>query len=389
MRFLTAEKIHNGHGWLPAGSVIAVANDGTVAGISDGPNEDAEYFEGILAPGFVNVHCHLELSHMKGVVPEHTGLIPFLKTIPLHRNDFTEEQKKAASQDGYRELLEQGVVAVGDIANTVDTLDLRALDQLHFYTFIESLGFNDANAARSFGYATGNYETFATQRTGEKILKQAIVPHAPYSVSASLFRLIDAHRTGVTIAIHNQESEEENKYFTNKEGGVRDLLSALGIDDSLFTAPGKSSLQSYLEWLSPGHPMIFVHNTFTERADVQFAHGRSNDVYWCLCPNANLYIENRLPDINMFVSEGANICIGTDSLASNHQLSILAELCNIDEHFPDIGWEMLLRWGTWNGACALEMQDVIGTIAPGKKPGLLQITGVDGNADEPAVRRLV
>ena len=377
MGFLTANKIHNGHHWLPAGSVIEVADDGTILSVDNKQHPEAIHYEGILAPGFVNVHCHLELSHMKGLVPEHTGLIPFLKTIPRHRNDFTDEQKKTARHNGYHELLKNGTVAIGDISNTTDTLDIRAQDQMHYYTFVESIGFTEANAARAFDFALRTYDLFAAQDTGKMPLKQAIIPHAPYSVSSALFRLIDTHKHDVVISIHNQESEEENKFYMQKEGHVRDLLHTLGIDDSLFTPSGRSSLQSYLEWLSPTHPFIFVHNTFTKLEDVKHAHNMLNEVYWCLCPNANLYIENTLPDIDMFISESATICIGTDSLASNHQLSILSELQSIKQHYPHINWETLLKWATHNGSCALQMQDVIGTIEAGKKPGIIQITGDD------------
>ncbi len=384
MSFLTANRIHNGHKWLPDGTTIEVADDGTILAIHDSPTKDTTTYEGILTPGFVNAHCHIELSHMKGVVPERTGLIPFLKTIPRHRNDFTDEQKKTARHNAYHELLKNGVVAVGDIANTTDTLDVRALGQLNFYTFVESIGFTEANAQKAFAYAISAYETFATQQGAN--LKQAIIPHAPYSVSSPLFRLIDAHARDVVISIHNQESEEENKFYTKKEGGVRDLLQTLGVDDSFFTPTGRSSLQSYLQWLSPTHPFIFVHNTYTRRQDVQFAHSRLKDVYWCLCPNANLYIENTLPDIDMFISENANICIGTDSLASNHQLSVLSELQTIKERYPHLTWETLLTWGTRNGALALQMPD-IGTIEVGKKPGVVEIAGMDGGS--PAVRRVI
>jgi cytosine/adenosine deaminase-related metal-dependent hydrolase len=377
MPFVTAGKIHDGNGWLPAGSVIETSADGTVISVQDGPNPDAVFYEGILMPGFVNAHCHLELSHMKGAVPEHTGLIPFLKSIPKHRNDFSDEQKKAARHNAYRELVANGIVAVGDIANTTDTLDVRALDEMHFYTFIESIGFIEANAARSFGYAVQSYDAFAAQHSGSKRLQQAIVPHAPYSVSPALFRLIDKHGEGVIISIHNQESEEENKYYTAKQGNVQDLLHTLGIDDSLFQPSGRSSLQSYLDWLSPGHPFLFVHNTYTKREDVQYAHKKLKEVYWCLCPNANLYIEQRLPDIDMLISEGANICTGTDSLASNHQLCLLSELHSIKKHYPHISWETLLSWGTGNGAKALQLQDVIGTIAVGKKPGIVQVIDLE------------
>ena len=386
--FLTAKKIHDGYGWLPEGTVIETAPDGTIISVQDTANLEAQFYDGILAPGFVNVHCHLELSHMKGVVPEHTTLIPFLKTIPSHRNDFTEEQKKEARHKAYNELLENGIVAVGDIANTTDTLDIRKLGQLHFQTFIESIGFTEANAPRSFSYAVHSYEAFAGQQAGNRILMQAIVPHAPYSVSSALFRLIDGHIDGGIISIHNQESTEENKYYTAKEGHVQDLLHTLGIDDTPFQPSGRTSIQTYFEWLAPTHPFVLVHNTYTSREDVQYAHTRAKEVYWCLCPNANLYIENTLPDISMLISEGAKICIGTDSLASNHQLNILSELHSIKKHYPHLSWETLLSWSSANGAKALQMQHIIGTIEEGKKPGILQITNLE-DANNFRIKRIV
>src|SRR5690606_9704465 len=119
------------------------------------------------------------------------------------------------------------------------------------------------------------------------------------------------------------------------------------------------------------HPMLFVHNTYTTRADIEVAQTLLKNVYWCLCPNANMYIENTLPDITMLMQECDTICIGTDSLSSNHQLSVLAELQTIKRHYPAIEWEDLLRWGTFNGALALQMDNIVGSIEIGKEPGLL------------------
>ena len=388
MPFLTAHRIHDGNGWLPEGKAIEVATDGTILSIEDCPHTEVTFYEGILIPGFVNAHCHLELSHMKGVVPEHTGLIHFLKNIPAHRNDFTAGQKRAARHVAYNELVANGIIAIGDIANTDDTIDLRGLDEMHFYTFIESMGFVEENAARSFEYALKTYETFASQPTKSKLLRQAIIPHAPYSVSASLFRLIDKHKEQVIISIHNQESEEENKYYTNKEGKVQDLLHTLGIDDSLFIPSGRSSLQTYLDWATTGHPFLLVHNTYTKREDVQYAHNRLNEVHWCLCPNANLYIEQRLPDIDMLINEAANICIGTDSLASNHQLCLLSELHTIKKSYLHISWDTLLTWATRNGAIALNVHDFAGTLAIGKRPGILQVINYE-DAQNFAIKRII
>jgi cytosine/adenosine deaminase-related metal-dependent hydrolase len=200
--------------------------------------------------------------------------------------------------------------------------------------------------------------------------------------------MIDGHANGEILSIHNQESEEENRYYISKEGGVNDLLSSFGIDTNFFEPSGRSSLQTYLSWLSPGRPVIFVHNTYTRAGDVHFAQNHLQKCFWCLCPNANLYIESKLPDIQMLMNERANICIGTDSLASNHELCIMSELYTIKKHYPLLSWETLLTWGTFNGATALQLNEVIGSLTPGTKPGILQITEMDSGS-KPIVNRII
>jgi cytosine/adenosine deaminase-related metal-dependent hydrolase len=371
---ISADKIHDGNAWMPEGTVIETDDNGTILAIHDASKRgEAIHYEGILCPGFVNVHCHMELSHMKGMVAEHTGLIPFLKQIPTLRNSFSEEQKKAARHEAYAEMLNNGIVAVGDIANTNDTLDLRALDKMHIHSFVESIGFTEERAEIMMNFAVQVYDRFEAQETKAKILRQSIVPHAPYSVSLGLFKLINSHRPQSLISIHNQESEAEHHFYINKQGAVNELLSALGINTDFFQASGRSSLATYIDYFEQEHSFIFVHNTYTGSDDAALGHGKFAQSYWCLCPNANLYIENRLPDIPMLMTEQRNICIGTDSLASNHQLSILSELQTIDKHYPEIGWETLLKWGTSNGAKALRMNDVAGSIKPGMQPGIVQI----------------
>lgn len=370
---LTAARIHNGEEWMPAGTVIEVADNGTITGIYENiSGGEVRQYEGIICPGFVNAHCHLELSHMKGLVPERTGLIPFLKQVALTRNNYTEEEKTAARHEAFSEMTANGIVAVGDITNTADTLDLRAQDKIHFHSFVEAIGFSET-PQQQFDYATSVYQSFSEQTLASKLLRQSVVPHAPYSVSQQLFSLIDRLDKNSLLSIHNQESRAEDEYYLLKSGAVGDLLKTVGIDDGFFHPSGKSSLQTYLQWLSPSHPMIFVHNTYTSRADIEIAQTLLQHVYWCLCPNANLYIENTLPDMDMLAKAGNNICIGTDSLSSNHRLSVLAELQTIKQHHPQLDWEDLLRWATYNGALALQMEHIVGSIDIGKQPGLLLV----------------
>lgn len=378
--FFAASQIHDGYKFLPQGTVLETFADGTIKAIHhQSPKGDIQFYEGVICPGFVNTHCHLELSHLKGAIPEHTGLIPFLKNIPIIRTNYSDEQKKIARQKAYHELISNGIVAVGDIANTTENIDIRELDKLHLHTFVEAIGFNSHRVAESFAYAEKVYDVYAKQPVKEKILQQSIVPHAPYSVSQSLFSLISNHQLTNILSIHNQESEDENEFYHHKTGNVKSLLDGFQIDYSSFNASGKSSLQTYGEWIDPTHPLILVHNTTSQKEDVAYAVARFSNLFFCLCPHANLYIENKLPNVTLLTGMNVNICIGTDSLASNHQLSVLSELLLLHEHFG-ISWEALLQWGTMNGARALQMDKIIGSFEIGKKSGIVHLSSLDSES---------
>ena len=375
---VSATKIHDGKSWLPEGTVLDVADDGTINAILNGITDNVKHYEGVLCPGFVNAHCHLELSHMKGAVEEHTGLIPFLKQVALTRNNYTEEQKVEARHAAFKQMQENGIVAVGDICNTSDTLDLRVQNKMHFHSFVEALGFSP-QPQKMFDFSMAVYHAFTAQEEETHILNQSIAPHAPYSVSKELFTLIDEFDKDALLTIHNQECEAEDEYYLQKTGGVTDLLQTVGIDDEFFEATGKSSLQSYLPHIKSNHSIVFVHNTFTSITDITFAQEQLEQAYWCLCPNANKYIENTLPNIPMMMDACDTICIGTDSLSSNHQLSLLSEIQTIKQHYVDIDWEDLLSWATYNGAKALQMDNKIGSIAVGKQCGLIYIDSLDSS----------
>lgn len=380
-RFLTASRIHDGRRFLPEGSTLEVAASGRIISIRATAPDTVEHFDGILCPGFINAHCHLELSHMSGMVPQGTGLIPFLQAVTRQRAGFTDEQKKVARHEAYAELLRNGIVAVGDIANTTDTLDLRALDRLHMHTFVEAIGFTESGAAARLAHAQETASAFKAQQSGQSMLQQSIVPHAPYSVSPALFKMIQAAEPGSLISIHNQESEAENEYYRSKSGAVRDLLGGFGIDDGFFQASGKSSLTTYLPWIADKHQILLVHNTCTSSDDLAFAQQLVNPPFWCLCPSANMYIEGRLPDVPLIAASTDRICIGTDSLASNTQLSVLAELQVLHKAFA-IEWETLLSWATNGGALALNMEDVLGCFEEGMEPGILHLPSLNGDVIE-------
>jgi cytosine/adenosine deaminase-related metal-dependent hydrolase len=375
-RKFRADYLFTGEAFAPADGVLIVTNDGRVQDVvrAAGAGDDVEYHRGILCPGFVNCHCHLELSHLRGVIPEGTGLVEFLSRVIGGRGvagavdtGDAEDPIMAAIAAGEQEMLDNGIVAVGDICNTTDTLFQKRLGRLRYYNFVETIGFIEGGARMRFDQSKRVLAEFGAG---------SIVPHAPYSVSGALFGLIADSARGSVITIHNQEDEGENEFLLSGTGAFMRLYEALGLDISFFHGRGRRSLESWLSFFDKSQPVIAVHNVATRAEDLRFAEGY--ELSFCLCPNANLYIGGRLPDVKMLEESGRQIVIGTDSLASNHALSILEELKALERAFSWLDASRLLRWATFNGAAALGMEAGLGSFAGGKRPGVVLIEGGEG-----------
>ncbi len=364
---------------LPQGNVLITDENGVVEGIV--PLQDAgdeiESFNGILSPGFINAHCHLELSHLKGRIPEKTGLVEFVFKIITERH-FAEEQILAAIEIAEEEMLQNGIVAVGDICNNTLTIQQKKKQRLHYHNFIEVSGFVPEFANERFEKAN---TVLAEYLSTINYQPSTLSPHAPYSVSPQLFELINNATVNELITIHNQETIAEEDFIKNKSGDFLKLYEKMGIDISFFKPTGKSSLQSWLPNINKNQSAILVHNVTTSAEDIAFAKIQSLQSkiqnWFCLCPNANLYITNTLPGINMLMEQQCNIVVGTDSLASNHQLNILEEIKTLQHHFPHLKLATMLQWATINGARALQMDNMLGSFEKGKQPGVVLIEGIE------------
>jgi len=356
--------------------VVVLDNRGKVLSIDERAYHDVaslEVHEGILVPGFVNTHCHLELSHMLGKVNTGTGLIPFITNVVSFR-DVDQNLIMNAIEKADQEMYDNGIVAVGDISNKADTAPTKAKSKIRYYTFVEMFDFlQDAGAQGEFDKYKAVYDEHSNSNSNQK----SCVPHAPYTVSPTLFRMINkVNETNRTISIHNQETPPENELFLKKTGGFVDFYTGFGISLDNFSVKGKTAIHYALENLDASQKTLFVHNTLTTEDDIQAAHDWNNQVYWATCPNANLYIENRLPNYQNFLNQKAKMTIGTDSLTSNWQLSIIEEMKAIAQYQSYVSFETLLQWATINGAEALGMEAEIGTLEKGKTPGLNLLRGV-------------
>lgn len=369
-RKITADKIFDGYRFLE-NHVLVLSKDGIVEELvkTEDAGEDIETHSGIITPGFVNCHCHLELSHMKGLIPEKTGLVDFVFKVVTERHHSEEEILDAIAK-AEDEMLQNGIVAVGDICNNTLTLAQKKKQRLRYYNFIESSGWLPSMAQTRFERAKTIANQFSTVNS-----QFSISPHAPYSVSENLWKEIEPYFENKVVTIHNQETAFEDEFFAEGTGDFTRMYELMKIDNSHHQPTKRSSLQSYFHHLSKASSILLVHNTFTKQQDIDFIqfniHHSTFTINFCLCVNANQYIENALPPIELFRKNNCNIVLGTDSLASNWSLSILDEIKTIQKNFPDIPLEEILQWATINGAKALEMEDELGSFEKGKKPGVL------------------
>jgi len=362
------------------GVVVADA-DGTILEVlhsekflAESFNENIQHhsFRGIICPGFINAHCHLELSHLKGKFETGKTLPEFIAQMISGRASDKEVIFDAMVR-AEETMIANGIVGVGDICNTDDSVPVKRKNKLRYHNFIELFDIVPEKADAEFEKGIALAEKFSGAGN------TSLTPHAPYTVSPRLLKLIYeySYMRDSLLSIHNQETSSENEMFEKRSGNLFKKLSSFGDLYANWKSTGFSSLPSTLSLLPKCNKTLLVHNTYSTADDINWAQLYSSVIYWCFCPNANLYIENRLPDFSLFINHGCNMLIGTDSLASNHTLSILDELKTISRNFPSIKLEIMLGWTTLNGAEFFGWKKDLGSLEKGKKPGLNLISDVN------------
>lgn len=403
-----SDQLFDGYRLLDDQHILITDKDGRVQDIVSIGNagDGIQSFHGILAPGLINCHCHLELSHLKNVIPPHTGLIEFLCSVVTKR-----EVSPTASGGAYedpaikkmqaiiaaeKEMYDGGIVAVGDIGNTADTADIKNKSKIHWQNFVEVLSFTDEKADENIEHYKKVEEVFEIHNSKpdnyrvKNRNRTSLVPHAPYSISPKTFEKINELTKNQIISIHNQEHPAENELYKTGGGEYLKFFKIFGIEKSPFPVTGKSSIRSVLPHFNNGQTIFLVHNTFLVEEDVkwanEYASANNLKLVYCLCINANLYIENKVPPIEMLMKNNCTIVLGTDSYSSNWQLSIAKEMesiLSLPQFKTVAGFEQILQFATINGAKALQWDDELGSFEKGKKPGITLI-----NNDFSASKRL-
>jgi len=349
--------IRDGRVAVEDGSITWVGGP-SYAGAPEGEVHDLG--RGVLLPGLVNAHCHLELSHLRGRLDRSGGFARWVEDLVAKRGSDGPGAVRAAAARAIRQVQGTGTVAIGDVSNELAHLDLLSASHLTAVVFHELLGWNPARAAAIAEEADAR--RLGPQGEGVEV---RLAAHAPHSVSPALFA--ELVKRGGPAAIHLAESAEESRFLLRGDGAWMRFLERRGLGDLPFDPPGASPVR-YLEDLGALQAgLVAAHCVYVDAADR--ARLAARGVHVAVCPRSNLNLGVGLPAVPDLLEAGVRLCLGTDSLASVDSLDLIDDAAALHEEFPDVDPAVIVEMATAGGARALGL-DGLGAIAPGMKAEL-------------------
>jgi aminodeoxyfutalosine deaminase len=333
---------------------------------------DADVGEAAILPGLVNAHTHLDLSDLRGKVPPGPDFTRWLRAVISHRRQRSEDQTAQAVQAGVNEAISFGTTLIGDIAGVGFSWNLLSAARLRAVVFYELLGLPRSRAKKAWAEA----RAWLNGHTGSPTCKPGLSPHAPYSVRAGLFRVAGqlARARGVPMAIHLAESPAEIELLANRTGPFVSFLSEVGAWDPRGLIRDVNSL---LKIYQDNPNVLFVHGNYLSPASPL---PRNAAIVYC--PRTHAAFGYPLHPVEDLLAAGVRVALGTDSLASNPDLNLLAEARFLHERHPAISGPAIIRMATLSGAEALGWEHETGSLAPGKSADLV-VVPLQNDHDDP------
>ena len=297
-------------------------------------DEYIDHGSGILTPGFINCHTHMELSFLKEKLDCSKGFKAWIQELIIRRENAEHHHIKSCAKKEFEDIHRKGTIAIGDISSTGIVKDLFLDSEMDGFIFYEEIG---------------GAENFLHEDIDPKI---SFAAHAPHTTSPKLIKNIKAFtkRMNKPFSIHSGESSEEKRFISGENKGWEEFLLSRGIDSSLWPFPSRSSV-SYLDSLGVlDDKTLLVHMLDYFYEDIEIIKQRGSSI--CFCPTSNMKLHGRYPDIKKLINSGINCCIGTDSLASSDSIDIFDEMKLL---FSDFGLspKTILQMATIHGAKAL------------------------------------
>jgi cytosine/adenosine deaminase-related metal-dependent hydrolase len=354
---LAARWLFPGNGPPISGGVLTIAGDRILAVDTSGRgNADMDLGDVALLPGFVNAHTHLDLSGLRGKCPPSPDFTAWLRQVIAHRRTSTQEQIEADIRAGLAESLRHGTTLLGDIAAAGASLRILADAPLRSVVFYELLGLTKPRATLAYGNALAWISAYSANEN----CQPGLSPHAPYSAHLSLMAdtNILALRYRCPLAVHLAESREELELLLERRGSFVPFLQDLNVWEPNGLARRPEDLLCLADL---GAPTLFIHGNY-----LLLPERLPDNATIVYCPRTHSAFGHEPHPFRSFLARGIRVALGTDSLASNPDLSILAEMRHLHRHHPDVPGDVLLRMATLSGAEALGWADETGSLEAGK-----------------------
>ena len=352
--------------------------DGTILNVGECASDEVVQ-DCAIVPGFVNSHCHVELSHLHGKFVKGTGMAGFIDQINDLRDWAGNDVKTKLVQQWMDKMWKDGVSAMADISNDESSFPVKKIHAMYTRTFLEVFG-SEPEMCDGVMKDVAQLQRIAD----EAGIDAAPTPHSCYTMSPQLLSAsADAGMERGFISYHSQESQEEEDLVRSGSGAMYENRKRSGMSTPPVT--GESSLKYFIDRLAAvrkapyDERILLVHNVCLSQGDIDAALKVMKNVYWAICPLSNIFIHNALPPVGLMRENGLDITLGTDSLSSNDDLDMVKEIICLHENFPEVPMNEIFTWACLNGARFLMKDSELGSLSVGKRPGIVVVRNIDAD----------
>ena len=369
---VSSPPIHEGMVVLEKGIIKDVGSCRSILqtyGLKHGQSSLVDHGEGVILPPLVNAHTHLELSYLSGKVSPKDDFISWIKDLIQGRQNCGQKEVEDGILNSIKELLKEGTGLVADISNTGSSIKPLRNSALAGRVFIEAIGFCPQRELENQKLIKSIFDQMLLE---DKDIDLSLAAHAPYTVSSRYFQFLQESvmYKDNPFSIHLAESQEEVTFLSKGSDKIKSLLMERGGWDSDWLPPCTSPVKYLFQQGILGSETICVHAVQVGDEDIDILSRTHSHV--CLCPRSNHNLGLRLPPVEKFLQKGIPVCLGTDSLTSNTDLSLWQEMVFLKKALPSISSAQILKMATLSGAIAIGKRD-FGSIEAGKRAPLLFI----------------
>jgi cytosine/adenosine deaminase-related metal-dependent hydrolase len=354
------------------GRIVAVETFPALRRRYDHPVKDFE--DAVILPGLINAHCHLEFTLPRDTIKPTSNFIAWLKQIVALKRATPPSLDSEHAAEGIAENLRNGTTTIVDIATTDAPIPLLRRSSLRKAIFFEAIDMQPESAETTLRILGEQYEALRE----DALLVKGIAPHAPYSVSEPLWRALVAWRrkNGARMATHVAETQEEIRMIRDGAGALYEHAREIALLPPGWRAPGVTPVRYLYDLGALDEKSLLIHCNYLTEEDIRLiAAARSSVIY---CPGSHRFFSHPRHPLPELLAAGVNVCLGTDSRASNESLDMIREMRLVKEDFPEISWETILHLATRNAAQALGLHNRIGQLSPGYECDLTVLNVPEG-----------